>query len=58
MLFAAGNAGADLNKDGRIDEGSVISPATAKNVLSVGASENLWDKGGIQVPIDLFKMNR
>lgn len=40
MLFAAGNAGIDLNGDGYIDLGSIASPATAKNVLAVGASEN------------------
>ena len=48
VLFAAGNDGKDLNKDGRIDEGSVASPGTAKNILSVGASENLIKEGGIQ----------
>ena len=48
VVFAAGNGGVDLDRDGRIDEGSVSSPATAKNVLTVGASENLLLKGGIQ----------
>jgi subtilisin family serine protease len=48
VLFAAGNSGEDLDRDGRIDPGSVGSPATAKNVLSVGASENLLATGGIQ----------
>ncbi|OFZ22927.1 MAG: hypothetical protein A2X94_14950 [Bdellovibrionales bacterium GWB1_55_8] len=48
MIFAAGNSGVDANKDGRIDEGSVSSPGTAKNVLTVGASENLLAEGGIQ----------
>jgi subtilisin family serine protease len=50
VLFAAGNSGEDKNADGRIDEGSIGSPATAKNVLSVGASENLLAQGGIQRP--------
>ncbi len=50
VLFAAGNSGEDQNRDGRIDEGSIGSPATAKNVLSVGASENLLAEGGIQRP--------
>lgn len=50
VLFAAGNSGEDKNRDGRIDEGSVGSPATAKNVLTVGASENLLAVGGIQKP--------
>jgi len=48
ILFAAGNSGEDLNGDGRIDEKSVGSPATAKNVLTVGASENELAVGGIQ----------
>lgn len=48
VLFAAGNSGEDLNGDGRIDEKSVGSPATAKNVLTVGASENELAVGGIQ----------
>jgi subtilisin family serine protease len=48
ILFAAGNSGEDLNKDGRIDPNSIGSPATAKNTLSVGASENLNLVGGIQ----------
>ena len=50
VLFAAGNSGEDKNADGRVDEGSIGSPATAKNVLSVGASENLLAEGGIQRP--------
>lgn len=47
-VFASGNDGSDKNKDGVIDEGSVSSPGTAKNVLTVGASENLLREGGIQ----------
>ena len=48
ILFAAGNSGEDKNRDGRIDENSTGSPATAKNVLTVGASENYLLSGGIQ----------
>lgn len=40
LVVAAGNSGRDGNLDGMIDSNSIISPATAKNVLSVGASEN------------------
>ena len=47
ILFAAGNSGVDKNRDGRIDPNSVGTPGTAKNVLTVGASENLLAKGGI-----------
>ena len=50
VLFAAGNSGVDANMDGRVDEGSISSPGTAKNVLTVGASENLLSEGGIQKP--------
>jgi subtilisin family serine protease len=47
-VFAAGNDGADLNHDGVIDEGTVSSPGSAKNVLTVGASKNYLLEGGIQ----------
>jgi len=40
VLFAAGNEGQDLDADGVVDADSLISPATAKNCISVGASEN------------------
>jgi subtilisin family serine protease len=40
LVVSAGNAGKDANGDGVIDRGSVGTPATAKNVISVGASEN------------------
>lgn len=48
ILFAAGNSGVDHDRDGRIDPGSIGSPGTAKNVLTVGASKNYVLKGGIQ----------
>jgi serine protease AprX len=51
VLFAAGNSGVDKNKDGIIDLGSVASPGTSKNTLTVGASENLVSNGGIQKKI-------
>lgn len=47
-IFAAGNSGVDKDKDGVIDQGSISSPGTAKNALTVGASENLNSTGGIQ----------
>lgn len=55
ILFAAGNSGSDKNKDGRIDADSMASPGTAKNVLTVGASENKVSTGGIQVPISKLR---
>jgi len=39
-VIASGNAGRDANSDGVVDKGAVGSPATAKNVLAVGAAEN------------------
>lgn len=48
ILFAAGNSGKDTNRDGVIDLGSLGSPATAKNTLTVGASENYMLEGGRQ----------
>lgn len=39
ITFSAGNAGADANADGVVDSDSTGSPATAKNVITVGASE-------------------
>ncbi len=55
LMFAAGNSGQDENNDGRVDEDSIGTPATAKNVLSVGASENLVSDGGIQRPLGQLK---
>ncbi len=55
IVFAAGNSGSDLNKDGRVDPGSISPPATAKNVLTVGASENVVSHGGFQLPIAELK---
>ena len=40
VTFSAGNSGTDANSDGLIDNDSIGAPATAKNVLTVGASEN------------------
>ncbi len=40
VLVAAGNDGTDADGDGSINRMSVTSPATAKNCITVGASEN------------------
>src|SRR5207249_2295138 len=41
LVVAAGNQGADKSpRDGVIDADSINSPGTAKNVLTVGASES------------------
>jgi len=44
ITFSAGNEGIDANADGVIDNDSIGSPATAKNVITIGASEN--DRAG------------
>ncbi len=46
VIFAAGNEGTDANANGVIDADSMGQPGTAKNALTVGASENLRDSGG------------
>jgi putative cell wall-binding protein len=46
VTYSAGNAGIDASPvDGVIDPGSVGSPATAKNVIAVGASEGVRPGG-------------
>jgi len=40
VLFAAGNNGVDADMNGVVDPDSIGQPGTAKNVLTVGASEN------------------
>jgi PKD repeat protein len=39
ITFSAGNDGQDANNNGVVDSDSIGSPATAKNVITVGASE-------------------
>ncbi|KAK0732176.1 peptidase S8/S53 domain-containing protein [Lasiosphaeris hirsuta] len=41
VLFAAGNDGQDSNLDGRVNGRSLGAEASAKNCITVGASENL-----------------
>jgi serine protease AprX len=55
ILFAVGNDGEDEDGangqgDGKIDPDSIGSPASAKNCLSVGASENRRPPGSIPAP--------
>jgi subtilisin family serine protease len=40
ICFAAGNEGIDRDGNGVIDNGSIGSPGTAKNCITVGATEN------------------
>ncbi|MGH2593199.1 MAG: S8 family serine peptidase, partial [Anaerolineae bacterium] len=56
IFFAAGNSGVDgtpgplglcIGGDGVIDPDSLLAPGTAKNVITVGASENQRSSGGL-----------
>ncbi len=40
VTFSAGNSGVDANANGVVDNDSLGAPATAKNVITIGASEN------------------
>lgn len=48
IVFAAGNEAVDANSDGVVDLDSLDSPATAKNCITVGGSENYRLSGGAQ----------
>lgn len=50
ILFSAGNDGVDEDSDGVIDPDSIGSPGTAKNCLTVGASENNRPRGSDPPP--------
>ena len=47
VVVAAGNDARDANGDGRVDLGSVTSPGTAKNVITVGATESVRNTIGL-----------
>lgn len=46
VLFAAGNDARDANKDGITDLSALYSPGTAKNCITVGATESVRQTGG------------
>ncbi|CRK54989.1 Flagellar hook-length control protein FliK [Alloactinosynnema sp. L-07] len=50
ILFSAGNAGVDANGDGVVDQDTISAPGTAKNCLTVGASENVRPAGSQPPP--------
>ena len=50
ILFSAGNDGVDADGNGVIDPISMGSPATAKNCITVGASENNRPNGSAPTP--------
>lgn len=45
ILFSAGSNGVDMNGDGVVDPYSIEAPGTAKNCLTVGASEGYQPSG-------------
>jgi subtilisin family serine protease/murein tripeptide amidase MpaA len=49
ILFAAGNEGKDEHSDGKIDADSLATEASAKNCITIGASENNRSTGGINL---------
>lgn len=58
ILFAAGNDGADKDGNRRIDAKSLYSPASAKNVIAIGATEGPRQGVGLRVNWDAFDIAR
>ena len=54
ILYAMGNDGLDSNADGEVDTGYMNTHATAKNIISVGGSEN-YREGSNIITWDDFK---
>ncbi len=46
IVVSAGNSGRDADANGYVDTDSIGSPGTAKNVITVGASDNERSSGG------------
>ena len=57
VLFAAGNSGTDIDGNRVIDMQSLFSPASAKNVLAVGATEGGMEDIGLRVKWAAFDAN-
>ncbi|MCL5105372.1 MAG: S8 family serine peptidase [Armatimonadetes bacterium] len=49
LVFAVGNEAQDVNQDGVVEKDCLYAPATAKNCISVGATENNRTSGGYQM---------
>ena len=50
IVFSAGNAGEDSDGDGRVDGFALDAPGTAKNAITVGATESLRPPGSSPTP--------
>lgn len=46
VVVSAGNYGIDANANGYVDDNSIRSPGTSKNLISIGASDNERSNGG------------
>ncbi len=58
ILFSVGNEATDSNKNGVMDKNSITPPATSKNALSVGASENYRPDKNSLYKLSVFPFNR
>ena len=58
VLFAAGNSGSDRDGNRVLDMQSLFSPASAKNVIAVGATEGGIEGIGLRVNWGAFDANR
>ncbi len=47
VVVSAGNSGDDGDNNGYVDVNSISSPGTAKNLITIGASDNERSSGGI-----------
>jgi len=47
VVVSAGNSGTDAENNGFVDVNSISSPGTAKNLITIGASDNERSSGGI-----------
>ncbi|MDH5219398.1 MAG: S8 family serine peptidase, partial [Gammaproteobacteria bacterium] len=57
ILFAAGNSGADKDGNRILDKQSLFSPASAKNVVAVGATEGGIEDIGLRASWGAFDPN-
>ena len=57
VLFAAGNSGADKDGNRILDQQSLFSPASAKNVVAVGATEGGMEDIGLRASWAAFDPN-
>lgn len=54
VLFSSGNDGQDANNNGILDMNSLSGECVAKNILCIGATENLTATDGVTQPYNLL----